>query len=119
MEILNQEQEQEEEEKEISIDNPFPIIIERHFPTLEDIVGHNKFLNILYYFSPYNKGFPVIVCYFDHKIADMTSTFLITLMYGPILPKLLKYNDNYLLKSFGDDFNYIMELKQNDFSLNN
>lgn len=59
---------------------------------LKEVLTDKDLLKILYYFSPLNSGYPVISIYFDHKIADSTSTFLRALMYGPILPSNLKYS---------------------------
>ena len=67
------------------------------YPDLKDIIGKYQFLDISYYFSPYTEGDTEVSIYFDHKIADPISTFLKTLMYGPVLECNLNYSGEYHL----------------------
>lgn len=85
----------------LSLLNPIKFVHQIEFQPLENIIGKKKFIEMLYYFSPYNSGYPTISVYFDHKIADPTSTFLKILMYGPILPSNLKYSYEDLISSLG------------------
>lgn len=57
-----------------------------------DSISVDEYLDILYYFSPFTYGSPNCCVYFDHKIADLVSTFLSVLLYGPILPSSLEYD---------------------------
>lgn len=61
------------------------------YPRLSTVLGDKEFLAVCYYFSPYTGGSTQVSIYFDHKIADELSTFLKTLMYGPVLPCNLEY----------------------------
>lgn len=102
-------------------------ISELHIETMAEKIGDNKFFNIIYFFSPFDFGYPVVSCYFDHKIADASSTFLIALMYGPVLPSRLNYNDKFLITSLNTenndgeipiDFEYIKRLELIDIEQN-
>uniref|UniRef100_A0A6C0ADK8 Uncharacterized protein n=1 Tax=viral metagenome TaxID=1070528 RepID=A0A6C0ADK8_9ZZZZ len=117
--ILNKEVTKEMKilrEKFISLDLKIKIkepiykyhIFEEIYP-LSEIICEKNFIKILYYFSPFAFGYPVVSLYFDHKIADATSTFLKILMYGPIIPKKLRYEIEDIEDSFLSNFNFSME----------
>ena len=95
------------------IKNPVNFYKSIKIESLPKKLGDKGFFNLLYYFAPYNYGNPIISLYFDHKIADSTSTFLRTLIYGPILPSDLKYDsddlDSLLSINTKSDPQYLIE----------
>ena len=76
------------------------IVYGKMFDLLIDKVGIEYYYYIVYLFSPFYH--PSILLYFDHKIADNTSTFLNTLLYGPVIPQnyvFIDYFDNLTIKN--------------------
>lgn len=67
------------------------LYVDRVIPSLKTVAGKRHFLELLFYFSPTTEGNTQVAIYFDHKIADELSTFLRTLMYGPVIPCNLGY----------------------------
>jgi hypothetical protein len=82
--------------KFINVVSPFKIYYFKKFKLLIEINAEMSNL-IHYFFSPYLSGAPVLSIYFDHKIADDVSTFMKTIVYGPIIPK------SYALESFAEN----------------
>lgn len=101
---------------------PFYITAEVIYQTIYEKIGEKDFAEMIYFFSPYNFGFPIVSIYLDWKMADSTSTFMKTLMYGPILPTNLNYETDFLddLHTSHNDFKtinfgeYIFKVKNMD-----
>lgn len=101
---------------------PFYITAEIIYQTIYEKIGEKDFAEMIYFFSPYNFGFPIVSIYLDWKMADSTSTFMKTLMYGPILPTNLNYDTDFLdnLYACHNDFKtinfgeYIFKIKKMD-----
>lgn len=70
------------------------LYVDMWFDSLVGSVGEREFLELSYYFAPADRGYPMVSVYFDHKMADMVSTFSLTLLYGPVLPCNLGYPIN-------------------------
>lgn len=61
-------------------------------PNLRDVIGPDRYLKMCYYFNPFSEGLTQVSVYFDHKMADSSSTFMRALLYGPV-PIELDYPD--------------------------
>jgi hypothetical protein len=72
------------------IKNPYIIHASRVVPSLHTLLGDQLYTDCLIYFNPFGEKTPCI-CYFDHKIADPTSTFLNVLLFGVVPPSKLDY----------------------------
>ena len=96
---------------------PYTIICETIYPTLIETVGIEMFFYIRYFLSPFSRESPPISIYFDHKLADMTSTYLNTLVFGPIVPPDYNIVDlirntskyEYLCDYISMDFNFVIK----------
>jgi hypothetical protein len=90
--------------KKHTVKPPFSLIIGRDIPSLTTLVGEEDAFKLSYLFGP-GGGTPASTAYFNHKIADLPSTFLYPLAYGVVPtrmlwmehPKLL--NDSYFSES--------------------
>jgi hypothetical protein len=103
--------------KFINVASPFKIYYYKKFELLIDVNAEMAHL-IHYFFSPYLSGAPVLSIYFDHKIADDVSTFMKTIMYGPIIPK------SYALESFAENNEeygkiFQLDIDKNHFPITN
>jgi len=77
-----------------TVPSPFSLFVERTFPSLQDTLGEQLYMDCLMYFNPY-AGHTSCICYFDHKIADPGSTFLNVLLFGVVPPSKLNYDALY------------------------
>ena len=73
-----------------SVKNPYTIHTSRVAPSLNKLLGDQLYTDCLIYFNPFGEYTPCI-CYFDHKIADPTSTFTNVLLFGIVPPSELNY----------------------------
>ena len=83
--------------KLVTLPSPFKLYYVKYFKTLHEINAEMSYL-VNYFFSPYLNGYPLLSVYFDHKIADDSSTFMKVIVYGPIIPKcysLASREENY------------------------
>ncbi len=98
------------------INTPFSIyfLIEHKYLTLAESVGEEMYLLICLLFSFWTK--PYISLYLDFKLADSPSTFLITILYGPVPPhqklidelKYLHKIDDVFFKEYGNAYKQVI-----------
>lgn len=68
----------------IEFNNQPNVFCNKMYKRLKDEISEEEIFDMAYYFS--YGVVPNVSIYYDHKIADMTSTFLKVLNYGPIVP---------------------------------
>ena len=86
----------------IEFNNQQNVFCNKIYKRLKDEISEEEIFDMAYYFS--YGVVPNVSIYYDHKIADMTSTFLKVLNYGPIVP------DNYDISNYYDIDQYIKNI---------
>lgn len=67
--------------KHIRVQNPFVVYASRVIPSLRAQLGDELYIAACIFFG-YNN--PDCILYFDHKVADIPSTFMKVLVFGPV-----------------------------------
>ena len=84
---------------DLTKESPFKLLYlnERLYTPLIYKIGLERYLNLLLLFSPFSASnlVPYVSIYLDHKLADSTSTFTTTLLYGQIIPYNVNFNNIY------------------------
>jgi hypothetical protein len=70
------------------------------YPVIDDLCSEEELFYISYFFS-FGRT-PLVSLYFDHKIANQSSTFLRALNFGPVVPK------NFDISHYWKPFKYII-----------
>ena len=86
----------------IEFNNQQNVFCNKIYKRLKDEISEEEIFDMAYYFS--YGVVPNVSIYYDHKIADMTSTFSKVLNYGPIVP------DNYDISNYYDIDQYIKNI---------
>lgn len=80
---------------------PFKIMYlkERLYKPLVKVIGIERYFYINLFFNTWLSNDTHLAMYLDHKVADITSTFKNTYVYGPIVPATydIKFSNDYLL----------------------
>lgn len=74
-----------------SVKPPFTLIIGREIPSLITLFGKEDATKLSLFFGP-EPGNPATTAYFNHKIADLPSTFLNPLAFGVVPERMLWKN---------------------------
>lgn len=63
---------------------PFQVIYGFEETSLQSKLSQTDYINLCYFFQPYTE--PVSCVYFDHKVADQTSSLAYILKFGAVIP---------------------------------
>jgi hypothetical protein len=91
----------------IEFDNQPNVFCNKMYKRLKDEISEEEIFDMAYYFS--YGVVPNVSIYYDHKIADMVSTFSKVLNYGPIVPDNYDISNYYNIDKYIKNINYFIK----------